>query len=72
MLSPCIARATLRSSAANADLITCRRMVRDGVASSEECGTVLESAEFAMRNLFHQGGSTSLAPDGSDACEADA
>ena len=44
--------------------LRCRRIVRDGVAVAEEARTVAMATERAMLGLFHQGGSTSLVPDG--------
>ena len=45
--------------------IPCQRVVRDGVASTQECATVAGTAERAMWRLFHQGGATSFVPDNS-------
>eukprot|EP00960_Hanusia_phi_P013070 381926-Hanusia_phi.AAC.2 len=41
---------------------SCRRIVRDEFARPQECKLLLDATENAMRNLFHRGGSTSLAP----------
>ena len=39
----------------------CKRVVRDDFASASHCQLLLEATEAAMQNLFHRGGSTSLA-----------
>mmetsp|Transcript_32871 Transcript_32871/g.103950 ORF Transcript_32871/g.103950 Transcript_32871/m.103950 type:complete len:485 (-) Transcript_32871:1177-2631(-) len=41
---------------------SCRRIVRDDFATTRECKLLLDATEVAMKNLFHRGGSTSLAP----------
>mmetsp|Transcript_48577 Transcript_48577/g.118315 ORF Transcript_48577/g.118315 Transcript_48577/m.118315 type:complete len:375 (+) Transcript_48577:137-1261(+) len=43
-------------------VVKCTRMVRDGVASETEARDLVRITEKAMQNLFHQGGTTSLAP----------
>ena len=40
----------------------CRRIVRDSFAALSYCTQLREATERAMVNLFHRGGSTSLAP----------
>ena len=39
----------------------CKRVVRDEFAPASHCQLLLEATEAAMQNLFHRGGSTSLA-----------
>jgi hypothetical protein len=43
--------------------VPCRRMIRDSMASPDECDKIMHSSEKAMIDMFHQGGATSLVPD---------
>ena len=43
--------------------IPCQRVVRDNLASHQECQLVAVAADRAMVGLFHQGGATAMVPD---------